>query len=52
MEVHLLLLRCEIVLLEGLVLRDVPEGRYFLNAAPLNLEGFDGAPCRAWLMAE
>ena len=52
MEVHLLLLRREIVLLEGLVLRGVPEGRYFLNAAPLNLEGFDGAPCRAWLMAE
>jgi len=52
MEVHLLLLRRGVVLLEGLVLADIPEGRYFLNAAPLNLEGFDGAPCRAWLMAE
>ena len=50
MEVHLLLLRREIVLLEGLVLADIPEGRYFLNAAPLNLAGADGAPCRAWLM--
>ncbi len=50
MEVHLILLRREIVLLEGLVLRDIPEGKYLLNAAPLNLRGFDGAPCRAWLM--
>ena len=50
MEVHLILLKKEIVLLEGLVLQDIPESRYLLNAAPLNLEGFDGAPCRAWLM--
>ena len=28
----------------------VPEGRYFLNAAPLNLGGADGAPCRAYLI--
>ena len=28
----------------------VPEGRYFLSAAPLNLGGCDGAPCRAYLM--
>ena len=50
MAVHLCLLRKEIVLLEGLVLQQIPEGRYLLNAAPLNLKGFDGAPCRAWLM--
>ena len=50
MAVHLCLLRKESVLLEGLVLKDIPEGCYLLNAAPLNLEGFDGAPCRAWLM--
>lgn len=50
MEVHLILLDKGIVLLEGIVLKDVPEGRYFLNAAPLNLAGFEGAPCRAWLM--
>ena len=50
MAVHLCLLRKEIVLLEGLILQQVPEGCYLLNAAPLNLEGFDGAPCRAWLM--
>ncbi len=50
MEVHLLLLGAGTVLLEGLVLDGVPEGRYLLNAAPLNLGGCDGAPCRAWLM--
>ena len=50
MEVHLLLLGSGTVLLEGLVLDGVPEGRYLLNAAPLNLGGCDGAPCRAWLM--
>ena len=50
MEVHLLLLGAGVVLLEGLVLDGVPEGRYLLNAAPLNLGGCDGAPCRAWLM--
>lgn len=50
MQVHLILLSAEVVLLEGIVLKDVPEGRYFLNAAPLNLGGIDGAPCRAWLM--
>lgn len=50
MAVHKVLLAKEIVLLEGIVLTDVSEGRYFLNAAPLNFAGFDGAPCRAWLM--
>ncbi len=50
MRVHLILLGAEVVLLEGVVLKGIPEGRYFLNAAPLNLGGTDGAPCRAWLM--
>ena len=49
MEVHLLLLGAGVVLLEGIVLRDLEEGRCFLNAAPLNLSGADGSPCRAWL---
>lgn len=49
-EVHLILLSAGIVLLEGIVLTDVPEGRYFLSAAPLNLGGCDGAPCRAYLI--
>ena len=50
MEVHLLLLGAEVALLEGLVLTDAAEGRYFLSAAPLHLGGCDGAPCRAFLM--
>jgi arylformamidase len=50
MQVHLILLGKGIVLLEGIVLKDVPEGRYFLSAAPLNLGGADGAPCRAYLI--
>lgn len=52
MEVHKIFLDREIVLLEGVVLTDVPEGRYFLSAAPLNLAGADGAPCRAYLIGE
>ena len=52
MEVHLILLRRGIVLLEGIVLEGVPEGNYFLSAAPLNLAGADGAPCRAYLIAD
>ena len=49
-EVHLILLGAEIVLLEGIVLTDVEEGRYFLSAVPFNLGGCDGAPCRAYLI--
>ena len=50
MNVHLILLGNECVLLEGIVLDGVKEGRYFLSAAPLNLGGCDGAPCRAYLI--
>ena len=52
MQVHKCLLSKEIALLEGVVLRDVQEGRYFLSAAPLSLSGADGAPCRAYLIGE
>ena len=48
--VHYLLLDAEVVLLEGLNLSRVPSGKYFLSAAPLNLGGCEGAPCRAMLM--
>ncbi len=51
MEVHLILLGASIVLLEGICLAEVSEGAYFLNAAPLNLSGSDGSPCRAILIA-
>ncbi|MEW4567309.1 cyclase family protein [Tautonia sp. JC769] len=36
-------------ILEGLVLADVPEGRYELIALPLRLVGFDASPVRAIL---
>ncbi len=50
MEVHKILLGEKVVLLEGIRLNEVKEGVYFLNAAPISLEGSDGAPCRAILM--
>ena len=50
MQVHLILLGRGVALLEGGVLDDIPEGHYFLSAAPLNLAGTDGAPCRAYLI--
>ena len=52
MEVHLILLGSGVVLLEGIRLGEVEEGRYFLCAAPLNLSGADGSPCRAVLIAD
>ena len=51
MEVHLILLGADVILLEGIRLKDVSEGVYLLNAAPLNLAGADGSPCRAVLIA-
>ena len=51
MEVHLTLLSAGVILLEGIRLAEVSEGEYFLNAAPLNLSGADGSPCRAILIA-
>lgn len=48
--VHYVLLKEEVVLLEGIRLSGIEEGVYFLNAAPLNLGGADGAPCRATLV--
>lgn len=50
MQVHLRLLGEGVVLLEGIRLADVPDGVYFLNAAPLNLGDVDGAPARAILI--
>ena len=50
MEVHMILLGADIVLLEGIRLEDVSEGVYLLSAAPLNLSGADGSPCRAVLI--
>ena len=46
---HHACLRHDMAILEGVVLRDVPEGLYELIALPLRLVGFDGSPVRAVL---
>ena len=50
MKVHQILLGADVVLLEGIVLENVAEGKYLLNALPLKLKGFEGSPCRACLI--
>lgn len=50
MAVHKTLLCKDIVLLEGIRLSEVPEGVYLLSAAPLNIAGAEGSPCRAVLI--
>jgi arylformamidase len=49
---HRVLLEREVVIVEGLDLRAVPEGRYELICLPLRLAGLDGAPVRAVLRAQ
>lgn len=46
---HKAMLRHNMSILEGLVLKDVPEGTYELIALPLSLVGFDASPVRAIL---
>ncbi len=46
---HIAVQRHGMTILEGLVLKDVPEGDYELIALPLRLVGFDGSPVRAVL---
>ena len=49
MAAHNAVLRHDMRILEGLVLDDVPEGRYELIALPLKLGGGDAGLCRAVL---
>ena len=46
---HRKCLKYNIAILEGLMLKDVPEGRYELIALPLKLVDFDASPVRAIL---
>jgi arylformamidase len=46
---HHMFLKCDMAILEGLVLKDVPDGVYELIALPLKLVGFDASPVRAVL---
>jgi len=50
MSVHKILLKKGVTLLEGLDLSKVFDGVYLLSATPLNLNGCEGAPCRAVLI--
>ena len=47
---HEILLRAGIILLEGLDLSHVSQGRYTLYCLPLKIKGCDGAPARAILV--
>lgn len=48
--VHKRLLEEDVLILEGLNLKDVPPGLYLLLALPLRLKGMDGSPVRALLL--
>ena len=50
--VHHALLGKEILIVEGLCLRDVPAGRYRYACMPLLMKGSDGAPARVLLFEE
>jgi arylformamidase len=52
LSVHVALLGYGVAVLENLNLRDVPDGRYTLYAAPLKISGAEGAPCRAILVSQ
>ncbi len=47
--VHKALLGAGVVIVEGLKLKDLAPGRYYLMALPLLLEGSDGSPARVLL---
>lgn len=49
-DTHKILLGSNIVILEGLRLREIPEGDYFLAALPLCVAGAEAAPVRAVLL--
>lgn len=47
---HKSLFSRQILIVEGLRLKDVPPGTYFLVVAPLKLKGTEAAPARAFLL--
>lgn len=49
-ETHISLFTADIMILEGLRLKDIEEGEYLLSAAPLFIPGVEAAPVRAYLM--
>ena len=51
-ETHRILLGAGMVIVEGLVLSDVPAGTYTLVALPPKIQGAEGSPCRAVLLGK
>lgn len=49
---HKTLFAHDIIVIEGLDLEAVPEGEYFMVAAPLKLAGLDAAPARVLLLEQ
>jgi arylformamidase len=47
---HEILLKADVVIVEGLDLSKVEQGRYTMYCLPLKLAGIDGAPARAILI--
>lgn len=47
---HKALMGRDIIIIEGLSLKDVAQGEYFMVAAPLKLQGTDAAPARILLL--
>ena len=52
LESHQVLFARDLAVLEGLLLKDVPEGLYTLVALPLPIEGGDASPVRAVLLPQ
>jgi len=47
---HKILLNAGVIIVEGLNLERVDDGRYFFVCLPLRIKGVEGAPCRAVLI--
>ncbi|MEJ2606457.1 MAG: hypothetical protein P8Z41_07255, partial [Anaerolineales bacterium] len=50
LETHRILLGNDVVIIEGMDLSKVDQGRYMLHCLPVKLVGSDGAPSRAILI--
>lgn len=49
---HLSLMEKDIIIMEGLIMREVDPGQYLLIALPLSIEGVEGSPTRAVLLED
>ncbi|RLQ91129.1 cyclase family protein [Falsibacillus albus] len=47
---HKALMSNDVIIIEGLQLEEVPEGTYFMIAAPLKIQGTDASPARILLL--